>query len=182
MGACVAGLQSRDCKQNYFCKLAITLPVLPSFGSASSRILPLYHKRMGRHVVTRALHRSRPSNRYRSVAQFSQISQLRQNSKVDRLRTVDSLVEVSCIFFLWPKQVYRVNNGSYHSNSYPIVYYYLLFYQLLMWVTFELYLRLYMRINWFDFFFKCASIYIEWEIKFVHLMCRKRTEIKFLSN
>ncbi|KAJ6911244.1 hypothetical protein NC652_021772 [Populus alba x Populus x berolinensis] len=63
VGACVAGLQSRDCKRNYFCKLAITLPVLPSFGSASSRILPLYHKRMGRHVVTRALHRSRPSNR-----------------------------------------------------------------------------------------------------------------------
>nr|TKR83789.1 hypothetical protein D5086_0000265600 [Populus alba] len=62
-GTNLSGLQSRDCKRNCFCKLAITLPVLPSFGSASSRILPLYHKRMGRHVVTRALHRSRPSNR-----------------------------------------------------------------------------------------------------------------------
>jgi hypothetical protein len=102
----VLTLQSRDCKQDYFCKLAITLPALPSFGSASSRILPLYHRRMGWHVVTRALHRSRPSNRYTSLSQFSQISQLRQNSKVDKLRTIDSLVEISCIFFLWPKQVY----------------------------------------------------------------------------
>ncbi|KAL9401371.1 hypothetical protein Peur_005220 [Populus x canadensis] len=82
----VLTLQSRDCKQDYFCKLAVTLPVLPSFGSASSRILPLYHRRMVWHVVTRALHRSRPSNRYTSGSQFSQISQLRQNSKEFNLK------------------------------------------------------------------------------------------------